>query len=585
MRRLLPLLAALVSGLASALALPLVVSAVSIRQLDPRGHLELVAWISLVPAFLALRSCERALRAALLGLISGLAYSFAAIYWVSHAMTAFGGLPLPLSLLALTLLVLYMAVHWALAFGVAARLRVRLGWPLWAVLPPVWTAAELLRNYLFSGFPWANLGYTQARTLAVAQLASLLGVYGIAALVVLVNAALAEAAAALRERRRLPARALAVAGLSLALALGYGALHLSSVRAEMAAAPRLKVGVVQPNVDQSRKNAREVYDQYILDRLVPPTLEADRAGADLVAWPEAAFPYDVPPGIQSFDVRGAGLPRLSRAHLLAGAPTLEWVRDERGRRVPRVGNVLFLLDPDLRVLGRYQKMHLVPFGEYVPAAVRVLLPFVQQIVPMMAPASPGDDYAVLEFRPAPPQAAEVPARVASAAGTDAPDPVRLAPLICFDAIFPEIVRGFMRKDPAPDLLVNGTNDAWYGYSSGPYQFLTIVQLRAIEARRAVVRPAYAGVSAVILPTGELQPGAIDVGPVDPDLSPDRNEPARLLLASVPRLRQGTLYTSIGDLFAYACALLAAAALVAAWRRRAPVEGAPRRADTEPNGRT
>src|SRR5512140_3778532 len=157
MRRLLrPLLAALASGLLTALALPLVISAISIRQLDPRGHLELLAWISLVPVFLVLRTCERALRAALLGLVSGLAYFFAAIYWVSHAMTAFGGLSVPLALLALTLLVLYMAVHWALAFGVVTRLRTGLGWPLWIVLPPVWAAAELLRNYLFSGFPWAD---------------------------------------------------------------------------------------------------------------------------------------------------------------------------------------------------------------------------------------------------------------------------------------------------------------------------------------------------------------------------------------------------------------------------------------------
>ena len=597
MRRIvLPLLAAAVSGLLTALALPLVVSAVSIRQLDPAGHLELLAWLSLVPAFLALRTCDRVLRAVLLGLVAGLACFFAAIYWVSHAMTAFGGLSLPLSLFALSLLVLYMAAHWALAFGVAARLRTRLGWPLWTVLPPVWTAAELLRNYLFSGFPWADLGYTQARTLPVAQLASLVGVYGIAFLVVLVNAALAEAVAALRERRALPVRPQAVASVLVGLTLLYGFWHLGAVRREMASAPMLKVGVVQPNIDQMRKNERSVYDQYILDRLVPPTVEADKAGVDLVAWPEASFPYDVPPGIRSFDVRGGGLPRLSHAHLLAGAPTLEWTRNEQGRRVPRVGNMLFLLDPDLTVLGRYQKMHLVPFGEYVPAAVRTLLPFVQQIVPTLAPASPGDDYAVLEFPLSPPgdlagqaQQPGPPLATGAAAAEPVarrdPDPVRLAPLICFDAIFPELVRGFMRKDPPPDLLVNGTNDAWYGYSSGPYQFLTIVQLRAIEARRAVVRPAYAGVSAVILPTGELQPGAIDVGPVDPDLAPDRNEPARLLLASVPLLRQGTVYTSIGDLFAYACALFAGAALLAAWRRRAPAPGAPTRGGTESNGRT
>src|SRR5512138_287814 len=209
MRRLLPWTAAVVSGLATALALPLVVSAVSLRQLDPQGRLELVAWVSLVPVLLALRTCRRASRAALLGLVSGLAYFFAAIYWVSHAMTAFGGLSLPLALFALTLLVLYMAVHWALAFAVATRLRTRMGWPLWAVLPPTWAAAELLRNYLFSGFPWADLGYTQARTLPVAQLASVAGVYGIAFLVVLVNAALAEAVAVLREARAVAVRPLA----------------------------------------------------------------------------------------------------------------------------------------------------------------------------------------------------------------------------------------------------------------------------------------------------------------------------------------------------------------------------------------
>jgi apolipoprotein N-acyltransferase len=561
MRRLLPLAAALVSGAATALALPLVIPFLSIRQVDPGGRLEVVAWLSLVPAFLALRGCRGAWRAALLGLVAGLAYFFAAIYWVSHAMTSFGGLSLPLALLALTLLVLYMAAHWALAFGVAARVRARLGWPLWAILPPAWAATELLRNYLFSGFPWADLGYTQARTLPVAQLASVAGPYGIAALVVLVNAALAEVAAALAGRRRPPLLPPGIAAGALALALAYGAAHLASVRAELAAAPAILAGVVQPNIDQSTRNARRSNEEYILERLVGPTVEADRAGADLVVWPEASYPFDVPPGLRSLDVRGAGVPRLARAHLLAGAPTLEWRAGADGKRVPQVGNSLFLLGPDLKVLGDYQKLHLVPFGEYVPEAVLTLLPFVKQIVPSMAAVTPGRRHAVLEL---------------GAAGTAGP--VRLAPLICYDAIFPEIVRAFDRKSPPPDLLVNATNDAWYGYSSGPYQFLAIVQLRAIEARRTVLRSALAGVSAVILPTGELLPGAIEVGPVDPERQPEGDEPARLLLARAPLLRGRTLYTSIGDLFAFGCALAAAGALLAAalpWPRRRPAAAGPR----------
>jgi len=141
--------------------------------------------------------------------------------------------------------------------------------------------------------------------------------------------------------------------------------------------------------------------------------------------------------------------------------------------------------------------------------------------------------------------------------------VRLAPMICFDAIFPEVNVAFAAEDP--DLRVNPTNDAWYGYSSGPYQFLAMVRMRAIEAEKAVARPAYAGVSALIEPTGEVQPGALPVGPVDPDLAPDPEEPPRLLVGSVPLLRGRTLYTRFGDLFAYAASAWAAVALALALR--------------------
>ncbi|GAO03473.1 apolipoprotein N-acyltransferase [Anaeromyxobacter sp. PSR-1] len=569
MKRLSPYLLAIASGLALALALPLVVPFLSIREVDPAGRLELVAWVALVPAFVALRRARGAWQAARLGLAAGLAYFFAAIYWVSHAMTAFGGLSLAFSVFALSLLVLYMAAHWAGAFAVAQRVRARLGWPAWAVLPPVWVAFELSRNYLFSGFPWANVGYTQARTPAVAQLAAATGVYGIAALVVLVNAVLAEALEARRERRPLPRRALAGTAALVAAVVAGGALRVRAVRAEAAAAPSITVGVVQPNVDQSVKNAARNHREQILARLVPPTVEADRAGADLVAWPEAAYPLYVAPDIRSFATPAAGLPPLERAHVLLGATTVEWTRGAGGERVPRVGNAQFMVSPGRQVLGKYLKHHLVPFGEYVP--LQRWLPFIGHLVPSLAPIEPGRELAVLEFplagAPAagPALASAVPGASPAAAPEAAPapaGPVRVAPMICYDAIFPEINVAFARRDPEPELLVNPTNDAWYGYSSGPYQFLSIVRMRAIEARRAVVRPAYAGVSAVILPTGELAPGALDVGPVDPELAPDPEEPARLLLARVPRLRGRTLYTTVGDLFAWASALLAAAALAA-----------------------
>jgi apolipoprotein N-acyltransferase len=558
---LLPLVAAAASGLALALAFPLVVPFVGLREVDPAGRLEAVAWVALVPAILAVRAAPSARAAFLRGLVAGLACFFASIHWVSHAMTAFGGLPFPVALLGLTLLVLFMAVHWGAAFAISWTLRDRLGLPMHVHLPVVWAALELSRNHLFSGFPWANVGYSQVRTLPVAQLAALAGPYGIAALVVLVNAVLAEAIAARREGARLPVRALAVTAALVAATIVHGVVHLRSVRARAAAAPTLTVGIVQPNIDQSVKNKARDHAEWILGRLVPLTREADRRGADLVAWPEATYPLYVRPGTRSFRAPGSGLEPLSRAHLLMGAVTVEWLSGPAGERVPRVGNVDFLLSPGLDVLGWYQKHHLVPFGEYVPLAD--WLPFIRQVVPSFAPSTPGSELKVLEFAPTPavrPEPVEGPT-------TPAADPVRLAPMICFDAIFPEINVAFARKAPEPEILVNPTNDAWYGYSSGPYQFLAIVRMRAIEAGKAVVRPAYAGVSAAILPTGELAPGALEVGPVDPDRAPDPEEPPRLLLATVPRLRGLTLYTRFGDLFAWTCAAATAAALAAAVRAR------------------
>jgi apolipoprotein N-acyltransferase len=165
----------------------------------------------------------------------------------------------------------------------------------------------------------------------------------------------------------------------------------------------------------------------------------------------------------------------------------------------------------------------------------------------MAPASPGGALNLLEFT----------ARDGSR--------LRVGSMICFDAIFPEIGVALARQDP--DLLVNPTNDAWYGYSSGPYQFLDIVRLRAIETGRSIARPAYSGVSALILPTGELLPGALEVGPVDPDLAPVPEEPARMLRGRLPRHHGLTPYARFGDLFAGACAVLSLVALLAAWRRR------------------
>jgi apolipoprotein N-acyltransferase len=545
MRRLAPLLAAIGSGAAVALSLPLVVPWISLRELDPAGWAGSLAWVALVPLLWALGRVESIRAAAGLGFAAGLACFYPAIHWVSHAMTAFGGLPGWVAFIGLSALVAFMAAHWALVAAVSFAVRRALGWPLWVHFPITWTAAELLRNHLITGFPWANLGYTQVRTLPVAQLAALGGVYAIAWLVALVNAALAEALAARQAGRPLPWRLLGGVGAALALVVAGGAWRLWSLRAEMAGAPSIEVAVVQVNLDQGAKNRARDHVESVLGRLLPPTQQADAEGAELIAWPEAAFPAYARPTTTSFAGGRARFPPLRQAHLLLGAATLEELRGPGGESLLKVENSTFLVGPDLAVKGRYVKHHLVPFGEYVPLAD--WLPFLRQVVPGMAPSSPGGALNLLEFT-----------------GRDGA-PVRVGSMICFDAIFPEIGVALARQDP--DLLVNPTNDAWYGYSSGPYQFLDIVRLRAVETGRAIARPAYSGVSALILPSGELLPGALEIGPVDPELAPDPEEPSRVLRGRLPRLHGLTPYARVGDLFAGACAVLSLAALAAAWRAR------------------
>jgi apolipoprotein N-acyltransferase len=545
-RRWVRLLAAALGGLATTAAFPLVIPQVSLRQLDPGGALEWIAWVSLVPVILAVQAAAGPGEAALLGLVAGLSVFYSAIYWVSHAMTAFGGLSTPVAFVGLSALVLYMAAHWVLAFWASDLVRRRLGVATWIQLPVIWVATELSRNYLFTGFPWANLGYSQVRHLPVAQLAALGGVYAVGGLVVLVNAVVAAWWTALRGRAARPWWATAVAGVLLAGTLAWGFHRLSVVRGEMASARKVRIGLVQANVNQLVKIQGNRFADRILSRMWPLTEEADRAGAALVAWPEASFPFAVPPELRTLRAVAAQLPPLSTAHLLLGASTLRWLPAEGGRRVPEIQNTAFLLAPDLAVQERYVKHHLVPFGEYVP--LREWLPFLRSVVPNIAPVTAGGRLVPMSF--------------------EAPGgPLRFAVLICFDAIFPEVARAFALQDA--DFLVNPTNDAWYGYSSGPYQFLAIVQMRAIEAGRSVARPAYSGVSALILPTGEVAPGALEVGPVDPGLAPDPDEPPRLLVGEIPVLRGRTPYTRVGDLFAGACAAIAALLVAAALLRRAP----------------
>jgi apolipoprotein N-acyltransferase len=280
--------------------------------------------------------------------------------------------------------------------------------------------------------------------------------------------------------------------------------------------------------------------QVVLDAYNPPTTAADEAGADLIVWPEAAFPRYFKKG--SIVLAGHGLSSpMYKGHLLLGVD----VYDTRTRKGE---NAAYLVTPDLRVMYQYTKHHLVPFGEYILFNLDEYLPIKNLVPGTFQPGTEVDPVAVpLRSKP----------------GSNA----RVGITICFDAIFPEIAREYAAE--GVQVLVNMTNDAWYGFSSAPYQFLRMVAMRAIETGRPVARAANTGISAFIDPLGRIQE-ATGIGLVDTDdrvVDASRRVPSEWKMSEVPLLEGRTIYVVIGDWPAYAAAIFCIAGLVRVFTRR------------------
>jgi apolipoprotein N-acyltransferase len=541
------LLAATVAGCLTAFALPTVLPIWGKVEIFRGGALVPLAVLGLLPLFWALEGTTPK-QAFLIGWWAGICYFTVAIWWVFTAMNTFGGIPVGLSLIILYLLIAYLSLFWGAACGLARQAVDRLRLPLWLPFPIAWTAAELGRNHIFTGFPWANLGYAVERDRLAAQWASLFGVYGLAF-------ATAACAAALYDllRRRRPRAAAAALAAALLLPHAYGWLRLRAIDREVAQAPSIRVALVQGNIDQKIKNDAKhagpmtflQYRDFVLDRYLPLTRKADQEGADLIAWPEASLPGDLPAHPTAL---GPLLDPPLRAPLLLGAVTMGF---ERGGRV--LTNSAFTLSRDWRVLGQYDKYHLVPFGEYVPLEKELHLP-IHKVVPDVGFFDHGSGLNLLEV--------DAPSSEPAGASRH----VRFGVLICYDAIFPEIGVELAGQDP--DFLFNITNDAWYGFSSAPYQFLSMVAMRAIETGKALARPANTGISAFIDPAGRVL-ARTELGLVEgtTDVGVDRAVPPELLWGRVPLLHERTPYVVIGDAFAYICAALTILFWFAARRRK------------------
>ncbi|MGE3275584.1 MAG: apolipoprotein N-acyltransferase [Vicinamibacterales bacterium] len=490
----------------------------------PRYGHGIVAFIALVPLFVALSGWHgrpgrlpgvSVRRGFQLGLLAGFVHFAGTVYWTGATVSTFGGLPWVVGIAVAGLLVLYMALFVGAACAATAVLVRGLGGPGLLLAPAAWVAAEYARGHLFGGFPWIPLGNTMIGLLPIAQLASLVGVYGLSWYVATLNAGFALAAVS-HGRPRVVA-----AGGAFALILAasvWGAARMGANTLVREGTP-ITVGLIQGNVPQDEKwDPGRAGD--IVRRYMALSRDAVGGGAQLLVWPESSTPF-----VFDNDPAGASVVRGLVSSL--GTPLLFGSDEiERGDRLTYY-NSAYMLDPAGATAAVYRKMQLVPFGEYVP--FKDALFFVQPLVEAVAAFTPGTRVTMLPV-----------------------DGHMMSTAICYEVVYPHLIRQGVLN--GAELLSTITNDAWYGHSSAPFQHFEQAAMRAVEQGRYLIRAANTGISGIVDPYGRV-------------LARTALDDTTALVGQARFVQALTLYARIGDLAPQLAVLLTLAGLAAAsWRR-------------------
>ncbi len=501
-----------------------------------------LAWLASGLLLLAARG-GGARRATALGWLSGTAFYLPVLYWLAPTIVSYTRIGWVTACAIVVLLCAAEACFIAAFTSIVEALACR-GIARALAAPAVWALIEWSRTFFPVRFPWVPLATSQVGgPLPLVQMVDLTGTYGLSAAIVLVGALLAESCSRTtwwrtREngasvavgagQSRRPATAghdaerssgpwapLAPAAVVILLVVGYGVIRLSMIEARPVRG-RVSVGFVQGNVPQSEKWNPARQDE-ILSRYLRLSRRAAERGAQLIVWPEAAVPFFI-----EHDPRRSRIVDLARdtgAWLLVGSPGFR--RTEKGFRQL---NQAWLIRPDQGLAGSYDKIQLVPFGEYVPFGF--LLSWVNKAVEAVGDFGRGHDAIVFSGPPA------------------GNRPVRFGVLICYEGIFPGFTRRFVLG--GADLLLNISNDAWYGRSSAPYQHLAMSSLRAVENRVPLVRATNTGISAFVEPTGRIE-----------GRTPLFEE--SVAVRDVKLRRGSSLYARWGNWFLWLCGLVLAAA--------------------------
>jgi apolipoprotein N-acyltransferase len=485
-----------------------------------------LAWIAALPMLAAVDRAPSCGRALLLGWWAGVVEAAGGFYWLIDVTQRFADFPWIAAVLVLLLFCAARGLIFLFFTAIVCGIRRRLKVPMALLAPAAMTVCELAVPQIFPSGQWIS----QAWHPLVIQIAELTGPWGVTALLMLVNGALYD----LVDDPRAARAPLISAAAMLAAALIFGAVRMRQVDETLAHAPTLAIGLVQPNFPYTidgEFSAEEARRQ--LTALQEQTRRLEKAGAELVVWSEGSYPVALPRDFTvDFSADSAAMIRRGiRSPLVIGASTYDAVHDD-------AFNSALLLDGEGKVAGRYDKVRLLAFGEYVPGIE--YFPSLRNLLPAGAgrfTAGSGP----LTMRLQRPNG----------------ESWALAPVICYEDLLP----GFLRRVGAlrPNLLVNLTSDSWFGANSEPWEHLALAVFATVELRVAMVRAVNSGVSAFIDPNGRLLAKTYADDPYREPRRPDG------IVVKAPRMTGAdTIYVKYGNWFPYLCiaalALLGAAAM-------------------------
>ena len=465
-----------------------------------------------MPLLVALRGASPR-RGFLLGLLAGFIHYAGTVYWTGATVSTFGGLPVIVAVIVAALLALYMAAYIAVFGAITAILIRRFQFAgLW-LAPAVWVSMEYLRGILIGGFPWIPLGNTMVTFLPIAQLASVVGVQGLSLFVATLNVGFAIASIASGRRRTIGA---AVSILLIVAVSVWGGLRLRANT--LTEGTPIRVGLIQGNIAQTDKWNPDRAGM-ILDRYLQLSQQAVHNGAQFLIWPESSTPFYFEEDIAGGVVRG--LARTLDVPLLLGSDEIE------DGNPPKHYNAAFMLDTHGATAAVYRKIHLVPFGEYVP--FQRLLFFVGPLVEAVSAFSRGTRVTMMPVQ----------GHMVSTA-------------ICYEVTYPALQREAVLA--GSEMLTTITNDAWYGDSSAAYQHFEMAAMRAIEQGRYLVRSANTGISGIIDPYGRV-------------LIRTQLFETVAVVGEARFVQSKTVYATIGDLAAYLSAAIVMVALAFVFIRK------------------